>query len=480
MVRIPASELADLPGPIRALAREIREAGGRGFLVGGAVRDRLRGEPAADWDLEVHGLSIDRLEEVLSAHGQVIAVGRAFGVLRLTGIDADFSVPRRDSRIGTGHRGFRAELDPALSPEDAVRRRDLTVNALMLDPLTGEVLDPAGGLADMRQHRLRAVDPLTFPEDPLRPLRVAQLAARLEYDVDQDLLALCRSIDLSALPAERVWDEWEKMLLLGRRPSLGLEFLRAAELLALTPELQALIGVLQDPEWHPEGDVWEHTLRSADAAARLRVGERAADLPLMFGALCHDLGKAVTTELVKGRWHSYEHEVVGVALAHGMLARLGAPGWLVTAVGTLVRWHLQPAALHHHGGGPRAYRRLARALQAGGVQIKLLERVARADSLGRTTPEALAGVFPEGDRFLREAEALAVHDAAPADVVLGRHLIGRGLPPGPGFGPILARCREVQDETGWTDPDRILDEALGRSPRPGPTDDPAARARKGR
>jgi tRNA nucleotidyltransferase (CCA-adding enzyme) len=459
----------DLPAPIPALAAEVAGRGGRAYLVGGFVRDLLLGSPSKDLDVEVFGLSVEELEEILAPHGEVIRIGKAFGVLRVKGLDVDFSVPRRDSKVGSGHRGFLAHPDPDMSPADAVRRRDLTINALLLDPLNGAVTDPAGGVQDLEARRLRAVDPVTFPEDPLRPLRVAQLAARLEFSPDEELLDLSRRIDLDELPPERVWDEWEKLLLRGRRPSLGLAYLLAADLLGGYPALLALVGTPQDPEWHPEGDVWEHTLRAVDAAAGLRTGDRDEDLQLMLGSLCHDLGKGPTTSFLEGRWRSYRHDVEGEALVEAVLAQMGAPARLLPAVQVLVRRHLIPAWYSMQGAQPRSYRRLARELDAHGTRMTTLERVARADSLGRTTPDALAGSFEAGDTFLEAAEQLQIRDEILPDVVLGRHLIGRGLHPGPRFGPLLARCREIQDEEGWDDPDRILDRALepnGEEPGP--------------
>jgi len=453
-----------LPGESAAqllqLAQQVRGRGGRAFLVGGYVRDLLRGQPGKDVDLEVFGLPLAELEELLSRLGSVLRVGRAFGVLRVKGLDVDFSVPRRDSKVGKGHRGFAAKSDPGMTPEQAVRRRDLTVNALLMDPLTGELVDPCGGQDDLAQRRLRAVDPRTFPEDPLRPLRVAQFAARLEFKPDAELVAICRAMDLSELPEERIWDEWHKLLLRGRRPSLGLEFLLAADLLRFTPQLQELVGVPQDPEWHPEGDVWVHTLAAVNAAAGLRTGELELDQQVMLGALCHDLGKAGTTRFFNGRWRSHNHDTGGEEPAQALLAALGAPGRLSEPVKALVRCHLRPAWLVGGGAQAPAYRRLARQLDAAGTRMSVLERVARSDALGSSTPDGLAGRFPAGDAFLARSAEINVKDSRPPEVVLGRHLIARGLKPGPLFGPILEQCRKVQDDHGWDDPQRILDRAL--------------------
>ena len=458
------------PGCVE-VAKAVRDAGGRAIVVGGWVRDHLLGARSKDVDIEVFGLDVARFEALLADFGKVHAVGRAFGVYRVAGIDVDFSLPRRDSKRGPGHRGFDVTPDPSLGFADAARRRDLTVNSIGLDPLTGEVLDPHHGRRDLNRCVLRATDPERFPEDPLRGLRVAQLAARLEMTPDDDLVALCRRLDLSELSGERVFDEFRKLLLRAARPSIGFKVLEDTNQLRFFPELDALRGVPQDPEWHPEGDVWVHTLMVLDVAASLRgtgdTGERGdtpehgdENLSLMFGALCHDLGKPATTERVDGRVRSHRHDVEGVTPTRALLERMRAPGALTERVAALVEHHLAPALFIRNGATARGYRRLARKLERAGVSIELLVRVARADHLGRTTADAVAGRFDAGDAFLAAARAHSVERTAPRDAVLGRHLIERGLQPGPGFAPILERCREIQDETGWTDPERILDRAL--------------------
>ena len=446
------------PESIR-IAEAIRAAGGRAIVVGGWVRDHLLGVRSKDVDIEVFGLHAERLEALLADFGRVHAVGRAFGVFRVGGIDVDFSLPRRDSKRGPGHRGFDVIPEPGLDFAEAARRRDLTVNSIGLDPLTGEVLDPHGGRRDLERRVLRATDPEHFPEDPLRGLRVAQFSARLEMAPDEALVALCRTLDLGELSGERVFDEIAKLLLRAARPSIGFRFLEASGQLRFFPELDALRGVPQDPEWHPEGDVWVHTLMALDAAAALR-GSGEDDLTLMLGALCHDLGKPATTERIDGRVRSLRHDVEGVAPTRALLGRMRAPGALVERVAALVEHHLAPALFVRNRASAKGYRRLARKLEHAGVDIKLLARVARADHLGRTTADALAGRFDAGDTFLAAARAHNIEHAAPRDAVRGRHLVARGMPPGPEFTPLLERCREIQDETGWTDPERILDRAL--------------------
>ena len=478
------------------IARAVRDAGGRAVVVGGLVRDRLLrirtkdvDIETKDVDIEVFGLGVEKFEAVLANFGKVHAVGRAFGVFRVAGIDADFSLPRRDNKRGPGHRGFDVAPDPSLDFAEAARRRDLTVNSIGLDPLTGEVLDPHGGRRDLERRVLRATDPAHFSEDPLRGLRVAQFAARLGMNPDEELVALCRTLDLDELSGERVFDEFRKLLLRAAKPSIGFAVLEDTGLLRFFPEIDALRGVPQDPEWHPEGDVWVHTLMVLDAAASLRGGASAResgpernfpptmeavspqgdatedideDLALMLGALCHDLGKPTTTEHIDGRIRSRRHDVEGIRPTRALLGRMRAPGALVDKVAALVEHHLAPALFIRNGATAKGYRRLARKLERAGVSIELLVRVARADHLGRTTDDAVAGRFDAGDAFLAAARACHVERTAPRDAVLGRHLIEHGMQPGPGFAPILERCREIQDETGWTEPERILDRALAQ------------------
>jgi len=444
----------------RRVAEAVAREGGRALLVGGYVRDRLLGIESKDLDIEVSGLSFEDLERLLSTLGEVIHVGKAFGVFRVKGLNIDFSLPRRDSKVRPGHTGFDVSYDPGMTFVEAARRRDLTMNSIGLDPLTLEYLDPHGGRRDLRDRRLRATDPVHFPEDPLRGLRVAGFAARFEMAPDEELKKLCSELDLSELSGERVFVELEKLLLRSERPSIGFELLRETRLLRFLPEVEALVGVPQEPDWHPEGDVWIHTMMVLDEAAKLRTGNASDDLALMYGALAHDFGKPATTRTIGGRITSYEHDVKGVAIAEAFLEKLRAPRELTEKVEALVRHHLAPALFHKNGATAKAYRRLARDLDASGVRPDLLLRVATSDHLGRTTDDAFARRFPSGEHFKTMMESLELVTEAPKDVVLGRHLIARGLPPGPEFGRILAECRDVQDETGWDDPERILDRVL--------------------
>jgi tRNA nucleotidyltransferase (CCA-adding enzyme) len=476
------------------LAEVVRSVGGRAMLVGGCVRDELMGVEPKDWDVEVYGVEPERLRAVLeefagsgdtlvpmsSANGERFAasgdedksvlaplkvVGYAFAVYKL-GPDLDVSLPRRERKVARGHRGFVVEGDPEMSFEEACSRRDFTVNAILKDPLTGEIVDPFGGREDIRRQILRHVKAETFVEDSLRVLRAAQFAARLEFDIDAETVVLCKTIDVTDLPKERIWGELEK-LLLAKEPSRGLKWLyelRVCE--QIFPELQSLVGVPQEPAWHPEGDVDVHTMMVADEARRL-----IDDLPyerkvtVMLGALCHDLGKPPTTEFIDGRTRSRGHDEAGVEPTLSLLDRLGIHtlnGFDVRGqVVELVRYHLKPGEYYNANSrspvGDGAFRRLARK-----VEPDLLYRVAKADSLGR---------YPDGDRskmvfgseaqewFIEKVRELQVERKAPEPILMGRHLIELGLKPGPEFKKILDAVYEMQVDGKIADLDAAIAEA---------------------
>ena len=435
------------------VARAVRDAGGRALVVGGWVRDRLLRRASNDIDfsndidLEVYGLPADRLQSVLARLGPVNSVGASFAVFKLGPLDV--ALPRRESKAGRGHRGFVVTGDPWLPIAEAARRRDFTVDAIAWDPLRDEYLDPHGGRRDLDAGRLRMVDPHTFGDDSLRVLRAVQLAARLAFEVDAPTRAVCRSIALDDLPAERVWGELEKLLLRARRPSIGFRLARELGVVArLLPELGALIDCPQEPEWHPEGDVWTHTLLVIDEARR-RIDDlpRPARIALMLGAVCHDFGKPATTARIDGRIRSLNHEARGVPPAAAFLDRLGIhtfDGYDVRGqVLGLVAHHLKPGMWRaaRDGVGDGAFRRLARK-----VDLELLARLAKADCLGRRGRFDCSAM----DWFLDRARGLGVQHAPPRPLLLGRHLLELGLPPGPRIGRILAEVYERQLDGEFT------------------------------
>jgi tRNA nucleotidyltransferase (CCA-adding enzyme) len=387
----------------------------------------LLGLEAKDFDIEVFGVAPASLRELLERFGRVDAVGESFAVYKVAGLDV--SLPRRESKSGRGHKGFQVDGDPDLSAREAARRRDFTINAISRDPLTGELVDPFDGQADLTARRLRVVDPSTFGDDSLRVLRGLQFAARFELSVDADTRALLARIPLDDLPHERIWGEVEKLLTLAVRPSIGLALARDLGVVhRLWPELEALIDCPQEPEWHPEGDVWIHTLMVADQArARLDGLDRGHAAAMMLGALCHDLGKPATTAFMDGRIRSPGHEEGGVAPASAFLDRLNVytlDGFDVRrAVLGLVAHHLKPSMFRKSPTpvSDGAFRRLAQK-----VDLELLARFAKADCHGRTGEFDCSAI----DWFLDRARALGVEHQAPPAIVMGRHLLELGMSPG--------------------------------------------------
>lgn len=445
---IVSSVSAISPSPLAFdIARTVSEAGGRAFVVGGWVRDRLRGEDSKDIDIEVFGIAAAELPGLLAALGRVEPAGQSFPVFKVarpgSGEPAiDVALPRRESKRGRGHKAFDVQGDPSMTLAEAARRRDFTINAISWDPLRDEYQDPCGGRADLERRLLRAVDLRTFGDDSLRVLRAVQFAARFEFALEDQTAALCRRIPLDDLPAERIWGEVEKLLLQAPRPSIGFALaLDLGVIEAVLPEMRPLVGCAQEPEWHPEGDVWVHTLMVIDKARQLNGDlDRPRLTAVMLGAVCHDLGKPATTAVIDGRIRSIDHEQVGVAPTLSLLDRLNVhtiDGFDVRAqVVGLVANHLKPGMFHkaqHVGDG--AFRRLAQK-----VDLELLARLARADCLGRIGAFDCSAM----DWFLARAQALGVEHQPPPPLLMGRHLLELGLQPGPRVGEILRQVYEKQ------------------------------------
>ena len=440
-MQFTSQQLADA---VPSLVSAVSAAGGRALIVGGCVRDAALGQPAKDVDIEVYGVAPDRLVSALEDRFRIDLVGQAFAVVKIKGLPIDVSIPRRESNAGIGHKGFAVQSDSIMLIEEAVRRRDFTVNAMAFDTLSRELIDPFGGMRDLRGGILRHTSD-QFAEDPLRVLRAMQFAARFDFSVASATVELCRTIEIEDLPEERVFDEWKKLIIKGRTPSRGLRFLRECEWIRYFPELEALIGCQQDPAWHPEGDVWTHTLHVMDAFARERVSDEWEDLVVGLGCLCHDFGKPGTTAIKHGRICAHGHERAGVEPARSFLQRLTRQVDVIAEVLPLVRDHLKPVTLYEQNAGYAAIRRLS--LRVG--RIDRLVRVTRADRQGRP-PQRFDG-FPEGEWLLARAQELHVADEKPQSLILGRHLIELGLEPGPHFGPILDACFEGQLDGVFSD-----------------------------
>ena len=457
-----------VPILVKKIVDQIDQKGGRALLVGGAVRDLLldsihpeehdcASRRTKDLDIEVHGITIDELQSILSQFGQVSLVGKAFGVLRLHGLDIDWSLPRKDS----SGRHPQVAVDPHMSLPEAFKRRDLTINAMGIDLKTHELIDPWGGQADLQNGILRAPDEKLFVEDPLRLFRVMQFIGRFGMKPDAQLHEICKNMSLKGISVERIESEIDKLFLKSKRPSLGIRWLKdIGRLTELFPELAATIGVAQEPDWHPEGDVFEHTMQSIDAAAQISYDSTDEKLMAIYGVLCHDLGKVTTTKIIDGRLRSLGHEDAGVPLATAMMKRFTRRIDLIHAVAKLVKNHMAPVAFIKTSAKLPAYKRLAMKL-APEANIQLLAKVSLADRRGRNGNSSmpLTDDIPEIAQFLSIAEKALITYKPEDPVLQGRDLMGI-VEPGPHMGVLLKHAYEIQIEQGIKDKQELLKRIL--------------------
>lgn len=425
---------------MKNIMNHISRQGGKALIVGGYVRDFLQGYSSKDIDIEVYGMDADTLQSILEEYGETNAVGKSFGVIKLScpgGQDFDFSLPRRENKIGRGHKGFQVEPDPTMTPKEAAYRRDFTWNSLAMTR-DGEILDHFNGQADLRNKKIRHTSE-QFSEDPLRVLRGMQFAARFDMTVANETAEVCRNLipEFSSLALERVWGEFWKMVSKGIRPSAGLRFLADTGWVALLPELENLIGCPQEPEWHPEGDVWEHTLQTADAAANIAIRENLSKNDrgaLVLAAICHDMAKPTCTIFSNGRWRSPGHN--DPAIAEIFLNRIGTPVSIRKKVLAMVKEHM----VHINPVSERGVRRLLNRIN-GSASLDDILFIIEADHSGR--PPLQGGLPASAARIRDIADNMGGMNAV-QPVLKGRHLIQAGFTPGPEIGSMLRQAFEAQ------------------------------------
>jgi len=466
-------ELAATYEKVVEICEAVKEAGGRALLVGGSVRDMLAGKISKDYDLEVYGVKPEDLESLVGKHGRVSEVGKAFGILKVSageGIDIDVSIPRSDSKVAEGHRGFAVKTDPFMSIEDAARRRDFTINSMSADPITCEIFDPFGGVMDLRNRCLRVTDEERFKDDPLRVMRALQFIGRFGLELDEDSARIIREMapQLKELPKERIGEEWKKLLLKSPKPSLGLAAgMGLGVFHELHVELPPLVETKQDPEWHPEGDAWVHTMMAVDYAAKIARREKLGDDQawiLMLATLAHDIGKPKVTEFVDGKWRSLGHEEAGTEPTKKFLAKLGVEGEVRDKVVKLVVEHLAPVFLYAeekvrgHQVSDGSIRRLANRLFP--ATISELVMVSEADIMGRgpfADPEIpeqllLPEGFPAGPWLLERARKVNVDKSKPARLISGKDLVVFGFKENPKMGVLIKLADQLRDEKNYTAP----------------------------
>ena len=449
-----------------AFARVVEESGGRALSVGGSVRDEVMGTPPKDYDIEVYGIEPDCLKGIVAGFGTVNEVGVAFGILkvRVDAVDLDISLPRRESTTGVGHRDFAVAADPFMSPKEAARRRDFTCNALARDILTGELHDYFGGLRDIGNRVLRVTDSERFRDDPLRVLRGVQFVGRFGLCVDDETSAVMRDMrrDLEHLPKERLREEWIKLFLRSRKPSLGLQAAMELGIFhQMHPDIVRLPLTPQSPEWHPEGDVWIHTLMVVDEAAKIIEQEHLEyddALSVMLAAFCHDFGKSDTTKEIDGKIRALGHEEAGADPAEKFLYEIGIEAAVRERVKKLVVEHLKPTMLYSaevlrgQQVSDGAIKRLAAKVHP--ATLKQLVCVAKADNLGRgpfvdpAFPERsfMPSEYPAGDWLLKRASVIGVEESKPKPVLFGRDLIAFGFKPSPFFGKIIRLSEDLHEQ----------------------------------
>lgn len=417
------------------IAAAVADCGGRAYYVGGYVRDLICGRENKDIDIEIHGIAPARLEEILDSFGERIAIGESFGIYNIKGCHIDIAMPRKENVRGSGHRDFDIFVDPFIGTKNAAKRRDFTVNALMQDVISGEVIDHFGGLDDLKSGILRHVSDDSFPEDPLRVLRAAQFASRFEFTLAPETVALCSTMNLSHLSKERIEGELKKALLKAEKPSIFFEALRRMNQLDVWfPELKALTGIEQNEKYHTEGDVWNHTMLVLDAAAKYR---EKVDRPMgfMLAALTHDLGKAVCTEIINGELHAYAHETKGLPLAETLLKRITNEVKLIEYALNLVELHMKPNVI----AKAKSAIKTTNKLFDSAVDPVALIYLATADSEGTVTPYSHTMYT---DFLFERLEIYRSYMSRP--YVMGKDLIQAGLKPSGSFSAILDYAHKLR------------------------------------
>jgi tRNA nucleotidyltransferase (CCA-adding enzyme) len=435
-----------LPPEITPILKALSDHQITPIVVGGYVRDALLHIHSKDIDIELYNLpSLETLEQILKPYGKLNLVGKSFGVikLRLNELEIDFSPPRTESKHTAGHRGFEVHYHLPLDFTTAARRRDFTINAIGYNPQTKTLLDPHNGIDDLRNKRLMCVNEQTFIEDPLRPLRAIQFAARFELSCDPLLLSLCKDMiakgALEELPKERIFEEFKKLFLLASKPSIGMELLRQMGGLPFFSPLDHFEDTPQDPITHPEGNVWDHTLMTLDVMASLRTGNSKRDLTRMFAMLLHDCAKPITTAIINGAIRAPKHGKIGVEVGKTFLEKITNEHGLTNTILPLIRYHGKVRKLYENEATIPQILHLSTR-----VPIEELILVAQADFFGREFRGERPQHFDAGVWLYGHADKLGVLRSPPKPLIMGRDLIALGLKSSEKFKTILNTAYEAQ------------------------------------
>ncbi|MGQ9897594.1 MAG: CCA tRNA nucleotidyltransferase [Acidobacteriota bacterium] len=416
-----------LPIWLIELCRSINLSGGKAFLVGGCVRDRLLGYPVKDYDIEVYGLPSEQLRALLERYGKVSTVGEHFAVYKLKpnadpAYEIDISLPRRESKYGSGHRGFIIQGDPWMTFQEAANRRDFTINSILQDPLSGEIIDPCHGLHDLNNRELRVVNKNTFRDDSLRVLRAAQLSSRYSLKINSNTKILCQTTNLEDIPKERIWNEIRKLLLLSPRPSLGFRYLLELGI------IEKLFPMFWELHSSPIGEnpysaefaesAWDYVLSSLDRAKvyveevndpeKILIFISVVSIRLSFNNMIQFLN---TLGLYKYQGYNLRDQVIKLNMLH-----------LIP-----YKTFLQDLKQEH--------------------SIFVLQRISRAIDLKLVTLLLKALHLGDSKQFLTWLEEkLLLANRLEVPLLKGRHIVDMGLTPGPDIGKVLRQIYEYQIE----------------------------------
>ena len=430
------------------LAMLIKERGGRAYYVGGCVRDMLRGKESTDLDIEVYGLSADELLKLFEPFGKVGREGISDGIFTLEDRGIDVALPRREKCVGSGHRDIEVEVAPGLDVKEAAQRRDFTVNAILCDVLSGEIEDPYNGADDIKSKTLRCVDGSSFGDDPLRLLRGCQFSARFGYSFDAETEKICKGMDISTLSKERAEGEMRKALLSSDTPSVFFENLRRLGKLSYWfCELEKLIGLEQDAERHPEGDVWNHTMEVVDRAAKKREQSEDAYKFMMF-ALTHDFGKITATEMINGRIHAYGHENAGVAIAEDFVERISGNRELSKYLKNMIPLHMKANIIAENRSPIKTSNRLFDSA------------VSPEDLILFAAVDKVTGREEETERFLRGRYDV-FKERMSKPYVTGKELLDQGIVSGEEIGELLEFAHKLR--LAGVDRESALKQTLARA-----------------
>ena len=438
-----------IPSILEDILKDLQKIGATPILVGGSVRDYFLNIPIKDYDIEIFGInSLEIIQNCLEKFGSVKLVGKSFGVLtlRVNEYDFDFALPRTETKIGLSHQDFEVITNASLSFKEAAIRRDFTINAIGYDFFKEEFIDPFDGIEDLRTKTIKHINDKTFIEDSLRVYRAVAFASRFNFKIKEKTKELCKQIvlknELKYLPKERVYEEFKKLFLKSSKPSIGFELMREIGILKYFSELQALINCIQEPEYHPEGDVWVHTMMALDEMARILKEENIEndykELYLFYSILCHDFGKPFCTEEINGKITSHKHESLGIEPTISFLSKITNEKKFIEIVCSLVKNHLAPFQLYKTESSLKAVKRLSLK-----VNIEDLCLVCLADCLGRTIQDKEK--CPKATSWLlTKAKELDIHNEPIKPIIQGRDLIKLGFKPSNKFKEILEFAFDLQ------------------------------------